>query len=123
MALSAEVRLKSRLPLVARLFHARLQATLTATGEDLAAAVRANMYPGHAYETGYMHDHTAWEPTGDLAGQVHVDAPYAGFVEFGTSRMAPRPFLTPALAADWPKVCLAHAAQIFAGEVTETGNE
>lgn len=119
MALTAEVRLKSRLPLVARLFRARLQATLDATGEELAAAVRANMYPGHAYLTGYMHDHTTWEPTGDLAGQIHVDAPYAGFVEFGTVHMAPRPFLTPALAADWPKTCYAHAIAIFAGAVEE----
>jgi HK97 gp10 family phage protein len=29
---------------------------------------------------------------------VVADAPYAGFVEFGTSRMSPRPFLGPALA-------------------------
>lgn len=34
-----------------------------------------------------------------LALQVRADAPYAAYVEYGTSRMAAQPFMTPAIEA------------------------
>ncbi len=35
--------------------------------------------------------------TGAAAATIIADAPYAGFVEFGTVRMSPRPYLRPAV--------------------------
>jgi HK97 gp10 family phage protein len=35
--------------------------------------------------------------TGELQAEVHVNAPYAAALEYGTSRMAARPFLQPAI--------------------------
>ncbi len=39
---------------------------------------------------------TAAGRSGVAVAGVRADAPYSGFVEFGTSRMSPRPFLRPA---------------------------
>lgn len=35
---------------------------------------------------------------------IGVTAYYGGFVELGTSRMTPRPFLRPALLDSWPEI-------------------
>lgn len=40
---------------------------------------------------------------GGRSGMVYVGVHYAGFVEFGTSRMAPQPYMTPAIEAALPK--------------------
>lgn len=39
-----------------------------------------------------------------LSLQVRADAHYAAFVEYGTSRMAAQPYMTPAVEAIWPRV-------------------
>lgn len=39
-----------------------------------------------------------------LEWTVRASAPYARFVEFGTRRMAARPFLMPALRFVWPRI-------------------
>lgn len=48
-------------------------------------------------DTGAMRNSIASEMVDDLTGQVSVGQEYARFVEYGTSRMAAQPFLTPAL--------------------------
>lgn len=110
--ISGSVKLTSRLPLVAKLMESRLSAVVQQTGEDLAQATRDNMYPGHAYDTGNMQEHTTWQSTGKLSGMVVVDVPYAIYVEFGTVNMQARPFMTPAVAADWPKRLYVHAVRM-----------
>lgn len=50
--------------------------------------------------------------TGGLDGEVVTDAPYAGYVEFGTSRAPAKPFLTPAAEI--------HRRRFISG-LTETG--
>lgn len=40
----------------------------------------------------------------ELSLQVRADAHYAAFVEYGTSRMAAQPYMTPAVEAVWPGV-------------------
>lgn len=42
--------------------------------------------------------------TDPLIWEVRATAPYARFVEFGTRRMAGRPFLGPASRLVWPRV-------------------
>jgi HK97 gp10 family phage protein len=53
-----------------------------------------------ASDTGRLVSSFLSEPGSEpLSYDVRANAMYAGFLEFGTSRMAPRPFLRPALAA------------------------
>lgn len=46
--------------------------------------------------TGYMRDQTTAERIEELKVVAKADAPYSGFVDMGTSRMAARPWFTPA---------------------------
>lgn len=48
-------------------------------------------------DTGVLHTSIVAVQTGELQAQVHVNAPYASELEYGTSRMAARPFLQPAV--------------------------
>jgi HK97 gp10 family phage protein len=53
------------------------------------------------YVSGFLHDSIRRDVQGSL-WSVKAHASYAGFVEFGTSKMAARPFLNPAMeAVDW----------------------
>lgn len=99
--------------------HSRINATrmwtnralgeaIYATGRDIRDGAKANMIPGHAYDTGYMHDHTVLEPAGPYACRVHVDAWYAAYPELGSSRYAARPFLMPAIMVFWPDAMIIH---------------
>lgn len=47
-------------------------------------------------DTGTLRIHTTVAQTDILKAQVRSDAPYAGALEFGTSKMAARPFMRPA---------------------------
>lgn len=49
-----------------------------------------------AVDTGYMRDHIGATVEGDRVNMVS-EADYSSFVEFGTSRMAAQPFMTPAI--------------------------
>lgn len=89
----------------------RLARTLAATGEDIAEQTRMNMTPNHFLDTGLSQDETRYEQLGPLKGQVHVPTDYAAYPEFGTSRMAPRPVLTPAIMLHWPAKLHEHWAE------------
>lgn len=54
-------------------------------------------------DTGRLRDSITADTQGEASrtvatGDIVADAPYAGFVEFGTVRMAPQPYMRPALA-------------------------
>lgn len=57
--------------------------------------------PGEAPATdqGLLANSIQWQPTGDLSREVAVGAEYGAPLEYGTEdgRIAPRPFLTPAI--------------------------
>lgn len=59
-------------------------------------AKRARDYA--AVDTGYMREHTHARKTGENSASVEATAPYSGYVEFGTYKMAAQPFIRPAIA-------------------------
>lgn len=62
--------------------------------------------PGQApnRDTGVLQAHLTNERTGPLEAEVRSDAPYAGALEFGTSKMAERPYMRPARDKSEPKI-------------------
>lgn len=50
-------------------------------------------------DTGQLRTSITVTQPGPLKVSVSINAPYAGFLEFGTSRMAARPFADPAIKA------------------------
>lgn len=52
-----------------------------------------------AVDTGYMRDHINTQPTeshGDvITGSYESEAPYGGYVEFGTRKMSAQPYMRP----------------------------
>ena len=71
-----------------------------ALGETIDEAVRIARAKAPV-RTGFLRSSIHGEPVvvrgqWGLLGHLTADAPYATFVEYGTSRMAPQPFLEPA---------------------------
>jgi len=60
--------------------------------------------PGEApaIDTGYLQNSIAVEMLSDLQAIVFTNALYAEYLEFGTARMAPRPYMVPAAERAWP---------------------
>jgi HK97 gp10 family phage protein len=55
-------------------------------------------------DTGVLQAHITNEKTGPLTAEVRSDAPYAAALEFGTSRIAERPYMRPARDKSEPKI-------------------
>ncbi|MDA5194948.1 HK97-gp10 family putative phage morphogenesis protein [Govanella unica] len=70
---------------------ARTALAIAAAAEAIAENARGRLNPG-----GNLADNILVE-TGDTETLVRAQTPYAVYVEFGTSRMEARPFLTPAI--------------------------
>ncbi len=107
---------------VAREFHDKLRALTFIAATNVAERAAASMEgkeapsaPGTppAIRTGILHASFKVEQTGDLEHIVGTDVEYAPHLEFGTVRMAERPFLTPAVMDELP---LFHEAVTRLGE-------
>lgn len=120
----APVTVSSRLPDVHRRLRARAREAVWAAAQDIQARTTAAMAApkhGRLYRRpgGRLHQasapgeapaidttalvqsiQVAWE--GELTATVATDRPYAAALEYGTVRMAPRPFFTPAAEGAWP---------------------
>lgn len=96
------VRLTNRFVASRLIIRDRFARTICATGKDIAHATTENMYPGHFEDTSLSKETTMWEQLDELAGQIHVPTAYAAYPELGTSTMAPRPALLPAVESEWP---------------------
>lgn len=62
--------------------------------------------PPHV-DRGKLHKGISSEETrtgNTIRARVVIDVPYAGYLEFGTSRMQPRPFIAPTIADTRPQV-------------------
>ena len=55
-------------------------------------------------DTGFLRININVTQQAPLRVRISSDAPYSGFLEFGTSRMEPRPFMQPALAKVKPEI-------------------
>lgn len=90
--------LQSRLPQIAEALRPRVSAAVKAGAELVAQEARQRV----PVQTGTLRDAIRAERT-DAAQYTVIagdkDAFYGHLVEFGTSRTAPRPFLTPAVEA------------------------
>jgi len=53
--------------------------------------------------TGFLRSSIYHKKTGKLTLEVGASAPYAIYVEYGTSRMSPKPYLRPAIMKYFPK--------------------
>ena len=100
---TSSVRLTNRFKAGRATIRDYLARTITATGKQIAEQTRQNMTPGHFLDTGLSQETTKWEQLEPLAGQVHIPTAYAAYPEYGTSHMAARPALTPAIEALWPE--------------------
>ncbi len=98
-SISRGVILTSRFAELVPEIRLELVGAVREAGQDLVSAAQANLYPGHGYDTGELHDSIHFDDDQEGGGTLYVDAPYAGYVELGTSKMAPIPFVSPALAA------------------------
>jgi len=56
------------------------------------------------FRTGYLRSTIGFERQAPLHWIVYAEAHYAGFVEFGTSKMVARPYLRPALTLMQPTI-------------------
>ncbi len=85
----------------------RLQAIFQAAAFDVAQLTRENA----PVRTGRLRDSVRVEDGSDIGEdeafgpiQVVASAPYSSFVEYGTSRMNPEPFMQPAVDEIQPRV-------------------
>jgi HK97 gp10 family phage protein len=96
------VRLKSSglvvvyniIPEVIAEVEAKAQVTVAKVAHDIAEDAKSRA----PVRTGYLRDSIVVDGEGK-AGFVTAGAEYAGFVEYGTYKMAARPFMTPAVEA------------------------
>lgn len=99
----------NRLPDFARSISATPRDIVQKLGFDIEADSKNSMVGGgspHApsapgqpphVDTGHLKDSIGFEMTGQTSGEVTAGADYSAMLEYGTSRMPARPFLTPAV--------------------------
>jgi HK97 gp10 family phage protein len=92
-----------------------LEGDVAAAIRQWAALVLEKTLPHVPVDTGELRDSGHIEDRGALNVDVVFDTPYAGYVHFGTSKMAARPFLAEGqseAAAEAGKIVAALKAQI-----------
>ncbi len=90
--MKAEIIFKSSFPDFMQSIDGRLAEAVRAGAETVRSGA-AEMCP---VDTGALRDSITAESDGNSA-VVSANTDYAAFVEFGTSKMAPQPYLVPAL--------------------------
>lgn len=82
-----------------------VEAAISITAGAVGGAQHVPSSPGQApnADTGVLDRSIVAEKTGDLTAIAAANAPYAAALEFGTSKMDPRPFMAPAAEKIRPK--------------------
>lgn len=102
-SISVQVR-KNLLGQIAAGTEARVGEAIQRGVFALEAETKRQIVAMGAVDTSNLLNSVAGEPTGALSGEVTVGAEYAGFVNYGTRHMAPRPFADQAVAVVFPQV-------------------
>lgn len=68
---------------------------LTAIGMTAEGHAKRNLYPGHGLDTGRLRNSITFA-TENEAVYIGTNVEYAPYVELGTVKMSPRPYLKPA---------------------------
>lgn len=84
-----------RLPELRGQLRQRASQVVRTTALDIEAQAKATV----PVDTGTLKNSIQAEQAGDLAWQVGTPVEYAPYVEYGTTKMAPRPYLGPAAEA------------------------
>lgn len=84
----------------------KVEAQLSITRGSVSGAGHKPSKPGEApnNDTGVLKNNIETISTGPLTAEVHSKAPYAVALEFGTSKMAERPYMRPAAKKIRPQV-------------------
>jgi HK97 gp10 family phage protein len=90
----------NRLPAVAGAAVPKVGQALAKTAYDTEAEAKS-LAPR---DTGYLANSIMAEQIGPLKWRVYANADYALWVEIGTRRMDPVPYLEPALRHTWPSL-------------------
>ena len=90
-------RLTARIDKAVTSLDPKIQEGLRIVGENIVADAKAFA----PVKTGRLRDSINGIVYGNML-EVHVEAEYAAYVEYGTSRMMPRPFLRPAFEINRP---------------------
>ena len=90
-----ELKMKIETEEITRSVRHLLGAVVAKTAGDVEATAKS-LAP---VDTGFLRNSIQAERVTDLEWEVNVGAEYGAYVELGTSRMAPRPYLTPAVEA------------------------
>lgn len=94
-----EVRIRSGLTKIPAAARRKIELALDKAAADIEARAKTTV----PVDTGALKNSIQAGQTGrDLERQVEAGQGYAAFVEFGTRRMAARPYLTPAFEAVRP---------------------
>ena len=108
-----EVRVSGSFAALAKETRKKLSQVVRKAAFDIEAQAKANA----PVDTGALRNSIQAETTGELEGEVGVGVEYGPYVEFGTVKTAPQPFLGPAVDAVQPAFEKAVAAVIArAGE-------
>lgn len=98
MAITTPAALAAEFATMAAQAEPRARAAVVKTLADIAADAKT-LVPR---DTGFLANSITFEMTGPLSGEVGPEAHYGGYVEQGTSRMAPQPYMTPAAERNAP---------------------
>lgn len=83
-----------------KFLQARMETAVRTAAQRAAQTARGIVPVGDGKDGGHLRDHifsSVSAAPGHCTGSVLADKHYAAYVEMGTSRMAPHPYLRPAL--------------------------
>ena len=72
--------------------------------DESGAAIEGDAKAAAPVRTGALVNSIGYQKTGEMSGEVRVGQDYGAFVELGTVKQAPQPYLTPAAEDERPRL-------------------